>query len=581
MYYKKLGVILGIILVSVFAVNISTIELKMPSPLVNRVVREDSLKFNKESVALKQVPEGTFMQTEKGDSFFKILKQGKDFAYARLNEELGILEIEPLSNTQIRTNEARKEFYEDILEFTYQEIVAQGKGIELVTKDMDLMKVLMGRKEAPKVKNLEFTTDNLEGVKHWYGKDEFFQMEFRPQDESGKMGMLTFKPSNIEGSGGYSAIIQPKITILVNGYGTVGSKVAIAARRNGFNVVVAKRSVDAVGRAYDAAIDKGFSLYLGGDAEFYQDHKDEFEKEGIPVKGSIEGLLSRQVVDLVIDASPKPYGARNKEEYYDKYGVKFILQGGEKDEVVDTSFSSSTTPWEKLKDVNSVRIVSCNTTAMARVYGAILKNFENVVIDNLAIRRAADPWQSGRKGIIDTVVLTPAYHHGPDFLTVLSQNLLDNMAKVDGKYAINTDAGKAPTTHFHMHQGTVRLTEPNPEFTVEKVKDILSKQPRIALTQFPEGEFKTNILFEMIDKQLHSPDAYVIFAQVLPSSIPGEIKLTFAVPQENDVVPENVNALQAMFGLFGKKAGTRIVNEVLGIDYIKPTMERKFREGSK
>ena len=52
--------------------------------------------------------------------------------------------------------------------------------------------------------------------------------------------------------------------------------------------------------------------------------------------------------------------------------------------------------------------------------------------------------------------------------------------------------------------------------------------------------------------------------------------MTFAVPQESNVVPENVNVLQSMCGLFQKDAAIRVVNEVLNIDKIKDGLEKRL-----
>ena len=68
----------------------------------------------------------------------------------------------------------------------------------------------------------------------------------------------------------------------------------------------------------------------------------------------------------------------------------------------------------------------------------------------------------------------------------------------------------------------------------------------------------------------------VIIAQVTPSIIPDEVKIIYAVPQESDVVPESVNALHAMLGLYSKKRSMEIVNEVGEIDRIKCGIEARF-----
>jgi len=527
------------------------------------------------------------VDSSKDEEYYVLRFKGSDFAYAKINESKGILQIElnvpDVINTEFSptsgqtTLEAKEKFLLSTLKFVYDQTVAKSRGLDLISSDMNFIRMALsitptstGADKTTAFKVLTKTVKKetiaaygMTVTKFWYGQDGFFQMEFVPttDDPVAKKGLLTFKPSRLEASLGWSAIVQSKTRVLVDGYGTVGSKVADAFRRANFDVSVAKRSDDPIGRARDAYL-KGYDVYIAGDDEDFQARKGEFEEVGVEVKGSVESLLASGGVDFVVNAAPNSYGYKNAERFYKRYGVRYILQGGEKDDVVDLSFSSSVTPWESLQDVESVRVVSCNTTAMARVFGAILKNFDGVIIDDTLIRRGPDPWQSASKGPVDSLILKPASHHAPDFKTVLPVELLERMT------AINTDAAKASMTHFHVHQGTVRLENGDPNFTVEKVREILEAEDRVALVNFPKGELNTALLFEVIDKQIKEPDAYVAFVQVMPSGIPENIKITIAVPQENIVVPENVNALQAMSGLFGKEPGRRIVDESLGIDRI-------------
>ncbi|MCK9431265.1 MAG: phosphoglycerate kinase, partial [Candidatus Omnitrophica bacterium] len=92
-------------------------------------------------------------------------------------------------------------------------------------------------------------------------------------------------------------------------------------------------------------------------------------------------------------------------------------------------------------------------------------------------------------------------------------------------------------------------------------------------------EFKTNVLYGIyasINSVAEATQPYIIACQVTKSDIPGDFKFTFAVPQESDVVPENVNAVQSMFGLMNKDAAIRLVDEAMGITEIKAGVERRL-----
>ncbi len=512
--------------------------------LMEKGVRELAEKYMQEAARIRAA-----------EQYSIFTRNGVDIAYIYANSELGTLEIRPIPGSLM----TREEVYAAALEYVDEAYVSRGKGVELIMPDGDLMKKML----VAEGRDIPFS-QGISSDLHVWGEDKFLQLEFGREGQ--RRALLTFKESSLEGTGGVSMIIQPKITVLVNGYGTIGSRDADALRRAGFYVVVAKRSFDA--RAVDLH-EMGFPFYISEDTA---ERRAEFEKRGYEVLGSVEGLLKTGAVDLVIDCSPSKKGAENAEKLYKPYGVRYVLQGGEKDKAVEISFSSRTQDWNALAEAVSVRVVSCNTTAMTRIYGPLLEYYAPGVlrIDNLALRRAADPGQGGEEGMVDAVTVIPAYHHGPDFLTALSPELRGRIAPT----SVVTDAGQVPTTHFHLHLGTVYALAPT-YINAKEVEAILAKEGRVAVVHFPGGEFDSAQLFEIISAQLKQPDPYVIIAQVtqLPE---GRIRIVYTVPQENDVVPENVNAAQAMFGLWGKTAGVRLVDEVLGIDWIKPAIESRL-----
>ena len=413
-------------------------------------------------------------------------------------------------------------------------------------------------KSQPKAKQESFALGSFSGTKYWYGRERFFQMEYKPATVAADIRptMLTAKTTERILGHGVSFIVQPKYIILINGYGTIGAKVATAARKAGFFVMATARSVKIDSR--DAFL-KDYPIVLS-DTKNAAD----FEKAGMAVVGSLLDALPG--VDVVVDATPAKVGAKNLEDIYSKFPhLRVIFEGGEKAAAGVQSFSSSSN-YDSVRKSQIVRVVSCNTTAMARIYGAIAEKFVDLVIDNLAIRRASDPGDEKGENP-DGVSVIQAYHHGPDLRTVLSELVNSHIV------GLNTDAAVSPTTHFHVHTGTIR----GPGLTVAKVQEILKAQTRVALVEFPGGELKTPVLFDIFNSMI--PDAnhpFIIPVQVRASSIPGEIKVIFAVPQESNVVPENVNALQSMFGLFQKDAAIRLVNEVLNIEKIKDGLEKRL-----
>jgi len=91
------------------------------------------------------------------------------------------------------------------------------------------------------------------------------------------------------------------------------------------------------------------------------------EQAGLRVAGTLDELLSQ--VDLVVDCTPKKFGARNAEAYR-RAGVKFIVEGGEEHAVAGHSFVAEANYTSALGR-EATRIVSCNTTSIVRTLTAL------------------------------------------------------------------------------------------------------------------------------------------------------------------------------------------------------------------
>ncbi len=336
-----------------------------------------------------------------------------------------------------------------------------------------------------------------------------------------------------------------KTRVAVNGYGTIGKRVADAVARQPDLELV---GVTKTHPSYEArhAHDKGYALYLSGEGK-----ASEFEAAGVPVAGRIEDLLTK--VDVVVDAAPDKVGKENR-KLYDAAGVRAIFQGGEKKDVAEASFNALGN-YEACRGKRTLRVVSCNTTGLARA-AAVLRSRWGV--DNweaTLVRRAADPAES-KKGPINGILPTfqlPS-HHGPDVQTIFPD------------LSIQTTAVVVPTTLMHVHVNHVRLTRA--PASVAEVLTTFRTTPRFHLfapwehvTGTPEAmefardrglglnDMMENVIWEEGVK-LESRDLY--FFQ--------------AIHQESIVVPENIDAIRAMFDLAPSgPASMAITDKALGL----------------
>ena len=335
------------------------------------------------------------------------------------------------------------------------------------------------------------------------------------------------------------------LRVAVNGYGTIGKRVAAAvAKQPDMTLVgVAKTRPSFEARL---AVQSGYRLYVTGDGD-----PRAFEKAGIPTAGRVEELLGK--VDVVIDAAPDKVGQENT-RLYAKVGVRAVFQGGEKADVAEVSFNALAN-YAAAKGRKSVRVVSCNTTGLARAAAVLSSRWNIEHWEATIVRRAADPAETKRgplNGILPTFQIPS--HHGHDVNTIIP------------KLHISTTAVVVPTTLMHVHVNYVRF-ESGPKDGVELL-EAFRRSPRFYVFAGWEGVEGTPQVMEFArDRGLGRADMMenVLWEQGV--RVEGRDATFFqAIHQESVVVPENIDALRAMFDLAPDAAHSiAITDRALGL----------------
>jgi glyceraldehyde-3-phosphate dehydrogenase (NAD(P)) len=319
-----------------------------------------------------------------------------------------------------------------------------------------------------------------------------------------------------------------KIRVAVNGYGTIGKRVADAVARQPDLELVGVTKTQPSFEALSAA-EKGYPLYVAGDKG-----PAAFAAAGLNVAGSVADLVAR--ADVVVDASPEKVGRLNR-ELYEKAGVRAIFQGGEKADVADASFNALGN-FDACRGKKSLRVVSCNTTGIARAAAVVRANWGVDRWEVTLVRRAADPAESKRgplNGIVPTMQLPS--HHGPDVRTIFPD------------LTIATTAVVVPTTLMHVHVNHVRLTRPPADS--REVLETFRRTPRFVLFAPWEHVDGTPQVMEYArDRRIGFNDMMenVLWEDGLRLDGP-DVYFFQAIHQESVVVPENVDAIRAMFEL--------------------------------
>ncbi|WP_101295431.1 type II glyceraldehyde-3-phosphate dehydrogenase [Halegenticoccus soli] len=334
------------------------------------------------------------------------------------------------------------------------------------------------------------------------------------------------------------------IKVGVNGYGTIGKRVADAVRAQPDMTLVGVAKTRPNYEA-EAAVRKGYPLYAA-----IPERSDRFRRAGIDLAGEVDDLVMQS--DVVVDTTPSGIGAENR-ELYEQYDTPAIFQGGESADVADVSFNARAS-YDAAEGADFVRVVSCNTTGLSRLLAPLREEYGVEKARVTLIRRGGDPGQADRGPINDILPdpVTVPSHHGPDVNTIFPD--LD----------IDTVGVKVPATLMHLHSVNITL-EGSPD--TDEVKELLDAESRLFLVP---GEAKidgTGKLKEFaMDTGRPRGDLWenCIWEESI-SMVDDDLYLFQSIHQESDVIPENVDAIRAITGRETQLDSMATTDERLGV----------------
>lgn len=332
------------------------------------------------------------------------------------------------------------------------------------------------------------------------------------------------------------------IKVGVVGYGTIGKRVADAVMLQDD-----MKLIGVSGNTYNYKMEIAHKLNI---PIFLTSANESFKKNKVEVSGSMKDLVESS--DVIVDCTPKKVPFENKENFYEKYGVKAIFQGGEKKEIADVSFVAQCN-YDEAINKDYIRVVSCNTTGLSRTLHALDQEFGVKKARATLIRRGGDPHAVNR-GPINAIIpsLELPSHHGPDVRTVLH-----NME-------IFTTAVIVPTTLMHMHNLSVVLKK---EAEPSEVVDLFRKTTRVRVIRGDHKLCSTAEVMEMA-RDLGYKRADMMDVCVWEEGVgnyDGELFFPQAIHQESIVVPENIDAIRAATGFADADKSIKKTNKSLGI----------------
>ncbi|CAH1663185.1 MULTISPECIES: type II glyceraldehyde-3-phosphate dehydrogenase [Hyphomicrobiales] len=335
------------------------------------------------------------------------------------------------------------------------------------------------------------------------------------------------------------------VRVAVNGFGVIGKRVVDAVRVQDDMELVGVSDIASDWRLRSLE-QKAIPFYAASD-ETVGPMRD----AGLPVAGTLDALL--QTADIVVDCTPKRVAATNVERYRAQ-GIKFIVHGGEKHAVTGHSFVAESS-FASAIGRQSTRVVSCNTTSIVRTLSALKRAGLLKHARGTLLRRATDPWESHKGGIMNTLVPEPEIpsHQGPD------------AQSVDPDLDVVTMAVKVPETLAHLHYWSVQLTRAAEK---EEVLDAFRASSRIALIRTTDGLTAINTVKElMADLGRPHDNLYeVALWEDMLRTKGDELFYAYMVDNQAIVIPETIDAVRALTGLASDAASSiALTNASLGI----------------
>lgn len=340
------------------------------------------------------------------------------------------------------------------------------------------------------------------------------------------------------------------VKVVVNGVGTIGKRVAEAVKKQEDMKLFGLSDVQATGQLRTILSEEG-SLHGTSLYGSTQEGVEDMVEDGMHVDGKLEDVLSE--VDLVVDCTPPGIDEKNKENLYEPHDVKAIFQGGAPDDIAEVKFNASAN-YEEAEGEDYVKVVSCNTTSLSRTLSKVNNEFGIKDVTANLVRRGGDIPQDGRGPINSTIPVTDVpSHHAADVQAV--------MPSLD----ITTLAVKVPVTFGHVHMVTANLEE---NTTKEEALEAFKNQERVRILNGGEGYDSTGKIHEQM-RDLKRPRSDMPEAGIWKETIMaenGKLRWLHMVHQESIVVPDNVDAIRAMFNMESKEGSIRKTNQAMNIE---------------
>lgn len=314
------------------------------------------------------------------------------------------------------------------------------------------------------------------------------------------------------------------------GYGTIGRRLARAVSElPGFRLAdVATRRRHPALAQLEA---RGTRIHVSQSAEAHA-----------AVSAMLDGI------DIVLDCTPRGMGGV-LDPIYRAAGVRVIYQGGEADGLAEAEYCFGI-GFEALRHARSVRIPSCNTTALVRLASALGGTRQVARLRAVITRSATDP-DKAFKGTGNALTAGAGLsHHGDD-----ARRFIPGLD-------VATLAASAPVNCGHLAALFIEMRQ---EMSAAETLARLGQSVRIAVLTGGTGSLHD--LWQAGSG--HGRDCPSVLLWPEAVSVTGrEVALFAGIHMESIVIPETLDALQAMAATaLGASAAMAVSDRIVGLHH--------------
>ncbi len=567
--------------------------------------------------AIQKGPDAAMSSTEQEKS--QDVYAYNDIKIGRVRQTAG-QELHSSSNRNIPEWQ-KYQYFNAVLEYVYSRIVETKLMWTLVedTFPEEFKLYIEGRQvqyrqqTGTEIFSNSFNVEGISGRRYVRGSetlpsaDRIFSFVFQTGLEAPE-AVLTFKGTK---NGQIAFRVVPKKTVLIYGFGTISSKIAIELAKMGINVIAANRSPNERARL---ALDRGFPIVPLNDAgvSAYKDAGFNVpEEQGVPL--TAQKLLEQGKIDLIVEGldgtTPVVIDKEGKivtdedgkvmtklpadvqerglkidkkaavssiyqKEVFDHFEVPVMYQGSNDPDVLGAVVSETGAfeiAQKTFQIAKNIFNPSCNTTAQLTLLTPVLASpnikERTVSAHVITTRRSGDPGAPKSSMSADGFgKLSVRYHHASDAEAFFRQfpELLEKFAvSSEGSRQYVTHANFGPQTKFHQSLTILRAKNVDgTPLTAEQYKDMLRGNPRVALISTgKDDEFDASVVFNTLVNRMDRIHSFIMPVWVSPNG-DDSISIVSLTPQESNVIPNNVTTSLGVLGLFNDNVkGLVLANE--------------------